>query len=60
MLLDRKGFDDVENLDELIQATLLHKLVESDAAQLFIYNQLLQLRSAFAIRMYRAPQADCA
>ena len=44
MLLDRKSFDDIENLDELIQAALLHKLVESDAAQLFIYNQLLQLR----------------
>ena len=44
MLLDRKSFDDIENLDQLIQAALLHKLVESDAAQLFIYNQLLQLR----------------
>ena len=44
MLLDRKSFDDVENLDELRQAALLHKLIESDATQLFIHNQLLQLR----------------
>ena len=44
MLLDRKSFDDIKNLDELIQAALLHKLVEGDAAQLFIYYQLLQLR----------------
>lgn len=43
MLLEREGLDYVKDLDQSLKAALFDELIESDAAQLFICDQLLQL-----------------